>query len=99
MAAAALTRRLPEYAGWTERISCPALREQVREMAVRHSEAVERWNARQHALGHFRLLALLRAARPVFGDDQDASKELAAAMSLAPGLPSALRQMLEDGAK
>ncbi|MEA2943320.1 MAG: hypothetical protein QOD09_3849 [Bradyrhizobium sp.] len=83
-----------------EAISDPGLREQAREMAVRHSEAVERWNARQRALGHLhRLATLLRAARPVFADDEDASKELAAAMSLAPGLPSALRQQLEDEAK
>jgi hypothetical protein len=33
-----------------EEISDPALREQAREMAVLHSEAVERWNAKQRAL-------------------------------------------------
>jgi hypothetical protein len=83
-----------------EQIADPTLREQAREMAVRHSEAVERWNAKQHALGHLhRLATLLRAARPVFRDDEDASKELAAAMSLAAGVPSALRQLFEDGAK
>ena len=49
-----------------EEISDPALREQAREMAVRHSEAVERWNARQRALGHLhRLATLLRATRPI----------------------------------
>jgi hypothetical protein len=80
-------------------IGDPALREQAREAAVRHGEAVERWNAKQRALGHLhRLAALVRTARPTFKDDENATKELLAAMSLVPGVPCALRRSLEDDA-
>lgn len=78
----------------------PALREQAREAAVRHAEAVERWNAKQRALGHLnRLATLALAARPTFKDDESVTKELWAAMSLAPGVPTTLRRSLEDHAR
>lgn len=74
----------------------PALNEQAREAAMRHDEAVERWNAKQRALGHLhRLASLVRSARVIFKDEKNLTKELVAAMSLAPGLPSALRRLLE----
>jgi hypothetical protein len=80
-------------------IADPTLREQAREAAVCHGEAVERWNAKQRALGHLhRLATLIRAARLTFRDDENATKELVAAMSLAPGVPLALRRSLEDDA-
>lgn len=78
-------------------ITDPVLREEARELAERHGEEVTRWNARQRALGHLHYLAsLLRATRPGFRDDKDAAKELAAAMSLTPGLPPELRRLLEN---
>jgi hypothetical protein len=80
-------------------IADPALREQAQEAAKRHRETAERWNAKQRALGHLHHLAtLFLAARPGFADDEDATKELATAMSLTPGLPSALRRLLADAA-
>jgi hypothetical protein len=81
-------------------IADPALREQARKAAECHSETVERWNAKQRALGHLHLLAaLVRAAHHDFTDDEGVVKELAAVMSLAPRLPPSLRQLLEDAAK
>ncbi len=78
----------------------PALREQAQEFARRHREATERWNAKQRALGHLHnLAALALATRPGFADDEDVTKEMAMAMSLAPGLPSGLQRLLEDAAK
>lgn len=80
-------------------ISDPALREQAREAAVRHGEAVERWNAKQRALGYLhRLASLVHSASATFKDGGNPTKELVAAMSLAPGLPFALRRSLEDDA-
>jgi len=81
------------------RIADPNLRRQAQEAIERHSKAVKQWNARQRALGHLhRLAALVHATRPDFKDNEDAMKELAAAMSLAPGLPPALRRLLEEEA-
>jgi hypothetical protein len=90
---------LPDGADPAE-IADLALREQARELAQRHREATERWNAKQRALGHLHHLATLAlAARPGFADDENVTKEMAMAMSLAPGLPSGLRRLLEDAAK
>jgi len=78
-------------------IADPALREQAREDVQRHREAAERWNAKQRALGHLtRLATLARASRGAFGDDGDAARELAAAMSLVSGLSAARRRLLQD---
>ena len=89
---------LPEGADPTE-ISDPALRKQARKAAIRHSEAVERWNAKQHALDHLnRLATLVRSVQIAFKDDESATKELMAAMSTAPGLPPALRHSLQEDA-
>ncbi len=80
-----------------EEIADPALREQARELAARWSEEVERFRAKQRALDEQTLLAtLLRGAKSETEDDAAAMKVLAAAMSLAPGVPSALRKTLED---
>lgn len=90
---------LPEGADLAE-ISDPALREQARESAEDHEKTVERWNAKQRALGHlYHLATSVRAARPRFRDDENAAQELAVAMSLAPGLPPELRRLLEDEAE
>jgi hypothetical protein len=81
-------------------IADPALREQARVTVESHGKTVAHWNAKQRALGHlFRLATLVRAARPSFRDEEDAARELAAAMSLAPGLPPALRRLLENEAE
>lgn len=80
-------------------IGDPALREQAQEADARHGEAAERWNAKQRALSHLHNLAtLLRIARSTFKDGENATKELVVAMSLAPGVPMALRRSLEDDA-
>lgn len=80
-------------------VSDPVLREQAREAAWRHGEEVERWNAKQRALGHLHSLAsLVGSARGTFKDEDNRTKELVAAMSLAPGVPFALRRSLEDDA-
>lgn len=80
-------------------ISDPALREQAQEITVCHGEAVERWNARQRALSHLQHLAtLILSAGLTFSDHEFAAKELISAMSLAPGVSSALRHSLEDEA-
>lgn len=90
---------LPDGADPAE-IADPALRAQAQEAVERHGKAVERWNAKQRALGHLhRLAALVRASRYAFRDDETAAKELAAAMSLVSGLPPALRRLLEDDAE
>lgn len=90
---------LPNGVSWEE-ISDPALREQARELAVHWSEEVERFRAKQRALDEQTLLAtLLRGAKSETEDDAAAMKVLAAAMSLAPGVPSALRKSLEDIAR
>jgi hypothetical protein len=80
-------------------IGDPAVRQQAQEAAKRHREIAERWNAKQRALDSLhRLATLFLGARPGFADDEDATKELATAMSLAPGLPSTLRRLLADAA-
>jgi hypothetical protein len=81
-------------------IADPALRQQAREIAARHDKTVELWNAKQRALDHLYYLAtLIHAAQSTFRDDADAKQELIAAMSLVPGLPLALRQLLEQEAE
>jgi hypothetical protein len=81
-----------------EAIADPALREAAHELAARHAEKVERWNAKQRALGHLQQLASsYRAARSTLGDNV-ASEELEAAMVLAPGLPVELREGLAGAA-
>ena len=73
----------------------PVLREQALEAAARHTELVEQWNASQRAIGHLRHFAVrLRLALP-----SQEWKELAAAMSLAPGVPPELRASLENEAQ
>jgi hypothetical protein len=90
---------LPDGADPAE-IADPALRERAQKAAKRHRETAERWNAKQRALNHLHHLAtLFLAARPGFADREDTTKELAAAMSLTPGLPFALRRLLADAAK
>jgi len=77
-------------------IADPALREQAETAVARHQEEIDRWNAKQRALGHLvRLAVLLRASRSAFGE---AARDLALAMSLAPGLPPKLRSQLESEA-
>jgi hypothetical protein len=78
-------------------ISDTALRAQARQLVERHRQAVEAWNARQRALDHLRRLAsLLRTASSDFRDDQEAARDLAAAMSAAPGVSPELRRLLEQ---
>jgi len=78
----------------------PALREQAQEFARCHREATKRWNAKQRALSHLHNLATLAlATRSGFADDEVVTKEMATAMSLAPGLPSELQRLLENAAK
>ncbi len=90
---------LPEGAN-SAAIGDSVLREQARKAAVHHGETVERWNAKQRALGHLpRLASLVRTARSAFNDDENATKELLTAMSLTPGVPMALRRSLEDDAR
>jgi hypothetical protein len=77
-------------------IGDPELRRQAEEAVERHRREIERWNAKQRALDHLnRLAILLERDRPAAGDDENLSKEMAAAMALAPGLPLELRRSLE----
>jgi hypothetical protein len=75
----------------------PALRKQAQEAVVRHREAVELWNAKQRALGHLgHLAALVRRARVALKDHGNVTSEMLATMASAPGISSALPQLLED---
>jgi hypothetical protein len=61
---------------------------------------VQRWNAKQRALGHLHRIAAIVHRNPItFKDDGDWTNELIAAMLHTPGLPYALRPVLEDGAR
>jgi hypothetical protein len=81
-------------------IADPVLRQQALEATTRHRQEAERWNAKQRALGHLRRIATLaRASCYAFGDDKEAGRDLAAAMSLAPGVPPELRCVLVNDAE
>jgi len=77
-------------------ITDPALRAQAFQAAEQHAEAAVRWNAKQRALGHLRYLGELVAEACPDGDET--VRELAAAMSLAPGIPADVRTALETAA-
>lgn len=77
-------------------ISDPALCRQAQEIAKSHSDAAQRWNAKQRALSHlYRFAALMRVAWPDASANDDATKELKTAMLLMPGLPPSLRSQVE----
>lgn len=89
---------LPSGADPSE-IDDPVLRGQAREAVEHHSKEVELWNAKQRALGHLhRLATLISSTGDTFEDDENLTKELISAMSLAPGVPFALRCSLDDNA-
>ena len=71
-------------------ITDPALRTEALQLAEAHGQDADRWNAKQRALGHVRYLAELVAE--VRRDDS--VRDLAAAMSLAPGIPEDVRAAL-----
>jgi len=99
-----LTPDLPEgvqfpYGVSPDAITDPELRQQAVELSVRHSQEVEKWNAKQRAEGALRLLAtLLRNSEPSIKTYAREVKELERAMGLAPGLPDELRRLLEQDA-
>ena len=83
-----------------DEIDDPILQEQARGEVRRHRERIDRWNAKQSALENLNTLANhMRDARPRFVGGEDEWQELLTAMSLAPGLPPELIQMLEDEIK
>jgi hypothetical protein len=80
-----------------EAISDPVVREEARQLVERHAEEVGRWVAKQMAIDYmYRLASLVRALR---GDGREDEQELEAAMSLGPGLPPALRELLQSDAE
>jgi hypothetical protein len=71
-------------------IADPSLRAEALQLAERHAQDVALWNAKQRAIGHVSHLAeLVTEARR-----DDAMRELAAAMSLVPGIPEDVRAAL-----
>ncbi len=80
-----------------ELIIDPDLLRQARELQNRHRAEVDRWKAKQAALDKMTLLAtLVRLLRADSEEDVESKKVLAAAMTLVPALPEALRQQLAD---
>jgi hypothetical protein len=82
-------------------ITDPELRNQARELQKQYDEEVERYRAKHLALDKQILLATLvrAAARDPNEEEKDELRILAAAMALAPGLPSNVRESLEDFAR
>lgn len=77
-------------------ITDPESRAQALDSAERHAEAAVRWNAKQRALGHVRYIGERVVEECEAGDEL--VRELAAAMSLAPGMPADVCTALEAAA-
>jgi hypothetical protein len=71
------------YGGDIEAISDPILRAQARVMSEHHLIEIDRWNAKQHALSHLGLLAVLLRIRSRHRDDNATWEELCTAAALA----------------
>lgn len=72
----------------------PALRAQAEAAAEEHRAQVARWNAKQRATHHLERIALL-----VEKHEPPATKELLAALALAPGLPRHVASALAKAAE
>jgi hypothetical protein len=101
---AAITRSAPLPEGVVlphgadpEAIADPDLRAQAMEMRKQYDEEVEQYRAKHLALDKQILVATLvrAAARDANEEDKGEFRILAAAMALAPGLPSNVRESLE----